>query len=156
MPMFRNLFFIACLLLVSSLNAHDVYVKEVAQSTKTLYPKVLKALADNMLIVVSEIDILGKFEHAGLPKRFGKNFNTNNLEAIKAIIVCNGYFGNEVANSDPEMMALCPLRITIIQQNGKSKILFARPSALSKGSKANAILKKLEERVIFALESSAK
>ena len=146
---------LTCLiLLVSSLSAHDVYVKEVNEPLTTLYPKVMKALANSKLIVVSEIDILEKFKHAGLSKKFGKNFNTNKLEGIKAIIACNGYFGNEVANADPEMMALCPVRITLIQQNGKSKILFARPSALSSGSKANAIIMKLEHKVIASLESS--
>jgi len=152
----KKLLLTCLILLVSSLSAHDVYVKEVNEPLSTLYPKIMKALDDNALIVVSEINILEKFKHAGLPKKFGKNFNTNNLEAIKAIIACNGFFGNEVANSDPEMMALCPVRITLIQQNGKSKILFTRPSHASEGTKANEILKKLENRVIFALESSFK
>jgi len=152
----KKLLLLSLVLFFTSLSAHDVYVKEINQPLKTLYPKLLKAFAHNKLIVVSEIDILEKFKHAGLPEKFGKDFNTNNLEEIKAIIACNGSFGNSVANSDPEMMAYCPIRITVIQQEGKSKVLYARPSKGSQGSKANTILNKLEARVVFAIEESAK
>ena len=142
------------LLLASSLMAHDVYVKEVNMPLDKLYPKVLQSLANHKLIVVSEIDILDKFKHAGLPKKFGKKFNTNKLTGIKAIIACNGFFGNEVANSDPQMMALCPVRITMIEKDGKSQMLFARPSKSSEGTKAHKALSDLEAKVIKALESA--
>lgn len=139
-------------LMVTSLSAHDIYVKTVDEPLQTLYPKLLTSLKQNQMMVVSEIDILAKFKEAGLPEKFGEDFNTNGLEAIKAIIACNGFFGNAVSNADPEMMALCPIRITLIQKAGKSKILYSLPSKASEGSKANAILKKLETKIITALD----
>ena len=123
-----------------------MYKLTLNQKSAVVYPKLLASLDEIYLKIVSEIDILEKFKHAGLPKRFGKDFNTNNLTSIKAIIACNGYFGNAIANSDPSMMGLCPVRLTVIEKDGKTTILFVRPSLIAAGSKAEAIAKKLEEK----------
>lgn len=74
-----------------SLWANNVYVKTIDAPLNEVYTKVLASMDNSYLIVVSEINILEKFKHAGLPEKFGKNFNTNNLTGIKAIIACNGY-----------------------------------------------------------------
>ena len=144
---------VTILILGVSLFADTVYSKTYDQSTKDLYPKLLKAFDNAHLIVVSEIDILAKFKKAGLPKKFGKNFNTNDLTAIKAIIACNGFFGNEIANSDPKMMAFCPVRVTLIEKDGKTTIMYVKPQVSSNESKASAILEKLSSKVIKTINS---
>jgi uncharacterized protein (DUF302 family) len=136
-----------------SLFADSVYSKTYNSSMDNVYPKILKSFDNAHLIVVSEINILEKFKGAGLPKKFGKNFNTNNLTGIKAIIACNGWFGNEVANADPKMMAFCPIRITVIEQDGKTSIMYVRPNVSNNESKASGILEKLEQKVIKAIEN---
>ena len=143
------------LLLTLSLTlfADAVYTKTYDAPMEKVYTKVLTAFDNAHLIVVSEIDILAKFKAAGLPKKFGKNFNTNKLTGIKAIIACNGWFGNEVANADPKMMAFCPVRVTLIEQDGKTTVTYVRASVASKESKAYPTLVKLEAKVIKAIES---
>ena len=136
-----------------SLFADTVYTKTYDAPMAKIYPKVLSSFDNAHLIVVSEIDILGKFKAAGLPKTFGKNFNTNNLTGIKAIIACNGWFGNEVANADPKMMAFCPVRVTLIEREGKTTVTYVRASVASKESKAYPTLVKLEAKVIKAIEA---
>jgi len=136
-----------------SLYANSVYVKTIDAPINEVYTKLLSSFDKNYLIVVSEINILEKFKEAGLPERFGKDFNTNNLTGIKAIIACNGWFGNEVANADPLMMGFCPVRLTVIEKGGKTSILFVRSSVAPKDSKAYAILEKLEAKVIGAIEN---
>jgi len=69
------------------------------------------------------------------------------------VIACNGWFGNEVANADPWMMAFCPIRVTVVEKEGKTSILFVRSSVAPKDSKAYAILEKLEAKVISAIEA---
>ena len=133
--------------------ADGMYKLTLNQKSDTVYSKLLKSLDDHYLIVVSEINILEKFKHAGLPKMFGKDFNTNNLTTIKAIIACNGGFGNAIANTDPTMMGLCPVRLTLIEKDGKTTILFVKPSRIAKASKAEDIIKKLEAKVIAAIEA---
>ena len=141
------------LLMLTPLMADGVYKLTLSEKSTTVYTKLLKSLDENHLIVVSEIDILGKFKKAGLPKKFGKEFNTNNLTAIKAVIACNGYFGNYIANADANMMGLCPVRITLVEKNGKTTILFVKPTSVSGKSKANAMIAKLEAKVISAINA---
>ena len=133
--------------------ANSVYVKDIDAPINAVYTKLLSSFASSNLIIVSEINILEKFKAAGLPEKFGKNFNTNNLTGIKAVIACNGWFGNEVANADPLMMAFCPIRVTVVEKEGKTSILFVRSSVAPKDSKAYAILEKLEAKVISAIEA---
>ncbi len=147
---------IVLLLLTLSLSlfADAVYTKTYNAPMAKVYPKVLEAFDNAHLIVVSEIDILAKFKAAGLPEKFGKNFNTNKLTGIKAIIACNGWFGNEVANADPKMMAFCPVRVTLIEEDGKTTITYVRASVADNNSKAYPTLVKLEKKVIKTIESA--
>src|SRR5665648_1039135 len=97
-----------------SLWANNVYVKVVNAPMEGVYDSLLKSFADNSLIVVAQIDILKKFHAAGLPKKLGKDFNTNNLTGIKSVIACNGGLANAIANTDPTMMSFCPIRVTLV------------------------------------------
>ena len=144
------------LLLTLSLTlwADAVYTKHYNAPIEKVYPKLISSFDSAYLIVISEIDILEKFKEAGLPESFGKNFNTNNLTAIKTIIACNGWFGNAVANSDPEMMAFCPIRVTLIEKDGKTSIMYVRPTVAYKEFKAYPILQDLEQKVVMAIESA--
>jgi len=136
-----------------SLWANSVHIKTLNAPINEVYAKVLASFEHSHLMVVSEINILEKFKEAGLPKKFGKNFNTNELTGIKAIIACNGWFGNEVANADPHMMGFCPIRVTIIEKDSKTSILFVKPTVAPQNSKAYAILEKLEAKVISAIDA---
>jgi len=136
-----------------SLWANSVYVKTFDAPMAEIYTKLLGTFDAAHLIVVTEINILEKFKDAGLPQKFGKNFNTNNLRGIKAIIACNGWFGNEVANADPLMMGFCPIRVTVIEQDGKTSVLYVRASVAPKESSAYGILEQLESKVITAIDA---
>jgi len=132
---------------------NNVYTRTYNTPFKTVYPKLLQAMNSANLIVVSEINILEKFKAAGLPKAFGSNFNTNNLTEIKAVIVCNGWFGNEVANRDPQMMAFCPIRITVIEKNHQTTVTYVKATSAPKNSKAYSTLEKLTKKVIYVIDS---
>jgi len=136
-----------------SLWANSVYVKTFDTPMNEVYTKLVASFDDAHLIVISEINILEKFKDAGLPEKFGKDFNTKNLTGIKAIIACNGWFGNEVANADPLMMGFCPIRVTVVEKEGKTYVLFVRSSVAPKSSPAYAILEKLESKVVTAIEA---
>lgn len=131
-----------------------VYTKTYDAPMEKVYAKLLASFDKAHLVVVSEIDILEKFKAAGLPEKFAEEFNTNNLTGIKAIIACNGWFGNAVANSDPQMMAFCPIRVTLIEKEGKTSITYVRATVAPKESKAYPVLEKLELKVIEAIEAA--
>ena len=129
-----------------------VYEKSFDQTMDTAYQRVYKALEGNGFKVVYEIDMqenLTKFA----AKNAVKDFNLNQLEGIKSMVFCNGPLAVKISNADPAMLALCPLHLTLTQKAGRVTVLFVRPGAIAKGSKAEAPAKELEEKVIKAIES---
>jgi uncharacterized protein (DUF302 family) len=123
---------------------------EVGKDLDTAYPVIYQALEDNRFYVVFEPDIQKNL--AGFAERWGEDYNRNALEGIRAMVFCNGWYANQVSNADPGMMALCPLHITLIQQAGKTRVLFVRPTHVAAGSDAEAIAGELEQAVADAIE----
>ena len=132
-----------------------VYEKSIDQNLESVYKQVLKALEDNDFKVVYEVDMqenLKKFA----AKNALKDFNLNQMEAIKSMVFCNGALAVKISNADPTMLAMCPLHLTLTQKAGRASVLFVRPSIIAQGSKAEAPAKELEEKVIKAIESGLK
>lgn len=127
---------------------------DTGKDLETSYDIIYKSLEENKFFVVFEPDIQSNL--AGFAKRWGDNYNRNQLEGIRAMVFCNGWYTNEVSNADPDMLALCPLHITLVQQGGSTRILFLRPSVIASGSKAQAVAAELEQDVSKALEQAVK
>ena len=128
----------------------SVYVKKVKGDFSANYKKVFTALETNGYFVVLEPNI-GK-TMSSRAQRWGKNYNKNELEAIRGMVFCNAWYANEISNMDPEMLALCPLRITLTHKKGMTKILFVRPSHVAADSPAVKVVAELEQDVIRAIE----
>ena len=127
-----------------------VYKKTVKGEFTETYKKVFTALENNGYFVVFEPNIGKNLSH--FEQRWGKNYNKNQLESIRSMVFCNAWYANEVSNLDPDMMALCPLHITLTHKNGVTAILFVRPGQVAVGSAAQAIAEELEQDVIRAIE----
>ena len=128
-----------------------VYEKSFDQDMDTAYPRVHKALEANGFKVVYEIDMLENLTKFA-KKNAVKDFNLNQLEAIKSMVFCNGPLAVKISNADPAMLALCPLHLTLTQKAGRVSVLFVRPGVMAQGSKAEAPAKELEEKVIKTIE----
>lgn len=135
-----------------SLWANNVYVKVVDAPMEGVYDSLLQSFADNSLSVVAQINILERLQASPLPKKLGKDFNSNNLTGIKSIVACNGKLANAIASTDPTMMAFCPVRVTLVEQEGKTTITYVKATSAPKDSKAYSHLKELEETVIKAID----
>jgi len=129
-----------------------VYEKSFNQNLDTAYPQVRKALEANGFKVVYEIDMLENLTKSA-KKNAIKDFNLNQLEAIKSMVFCNGPLAVKISNADPAMLALCPLHLTLTQKAGRVTVLFVRPGVMAQGSKAEVPAKELEEKVIKTIES---
>jgi len=70
------------------------------------------------------------------------------------MVFCNGWYANQISNQDPTMLALCPLHITLIQERGSTRVLFARPTVMARDSKALSLIKELENDVSQAIEAA--
>lgn len=128
----------------------SVYVKKVKGDFSATYKKVFTALETNGYFVVFEPNIGKNLSH--FAQRWGKNYNKNELEAIRSMVFCNAWYANEVSNMDPDMVALCPLHITLTHKKGVTKILFVRPSHVAANSPAKQVVTELEQDVIRAIE----
>jgi len=134
--------------------APNVRVWNTGKNLEKSYEVVYNSLENNKFFVVFEPDIqdnISRFE-----KRWGEDYNRSKLEGIRAMVFCNGWYANAVSNADPDMMALCPLHITLIQKDGTTRVLFARPTAVASGSKAMSVARDIEQDVVKAIDEAVK
>jgi len=133
--------------------ADGVFRTDVDRPMETVYPAVKSALEEAKFFVVFEANI-GK-NLARFQERWGEDYNRSDLAGIRSLVFCNGWYANRVSNADPDMLALCPLRLTVVEKDGTSRILFARPSRLAGDSPARGVLKEVERDVIGAIRDGA-
>ena len=134
--------------------APNVRVWNTGKNLEKSYEVVYNSLENNKFFVVFEPDIQGNISR--FEKRWGEDYNRNKLEGIRAMVFCNGWYANAVSNADPDMMALCPLHITLIQKDGATRVLFARPTAVASGSKAMSVARDIEQDVVKAIDEAVK
>ena len=89
---------------------------------------------------------------ARLAEKWSEDYNRNNITEIRRMIVCNAWYANKVSNQDPEMLGFCPLHLTLVEREGKTTVLFNRPSAIAQNSPAEELLLKIESEVIKAIQ----
>ena len=139
-----------CLSFSSVYGDSSVFTYSVDKPVSDIYDNVYKSLEDARLYVVLEPDI-GK-NLAGFAERWGDQYNRNKLTAIRGMVFCNGWYANQVSNLDPHMLAFCPLHLTLIEKDGVTTALFARPTVIAADSPAKGILAELENEVIAAIK----
>ena len=127
---------------------------DINKDLETSYPTIYKSLENNKLFVVFEPDIQRNLSR--FAERWGDEYNRNQLEGIRAMVFCNGWYANQVSNADPDMLAMCPMHITLIQKHGHTRVLFLRPTVMATGSKAMDVAGELEQKVSAALDEAVK
>lgn len=127
-----------------------VYSQQVDKPVIAVYDKLYKSLEDARFFVVFEPNI-GK-NLARLAEKWGDDYNRNKISEIRSMIFCNAWYANKVSNQDPEMLGFCPLHLTLVEREGKTTVLFNRPSAIAQNSPAEELLLKIESEVIKAIQ----
>ena len=130
----------------------SIYSINVNKPGEEVYPSVYKSLEESRFYVIFEANI-GK-NLARNAKRWGDEYNKNKFEFVKSMVICNPYYTNQVLNLDPDMMALCPLTVTVMSKEGNSVVLFNKLTPAAKGSAAEDILWEVENTVITAIENA--
>lgn len=148
-----GLILFAVLWLVQAQAANDnVRSWTTDQPLDTAYKVVYRHLEENRFFVVFEPDILSNLSR--FAESWGEDYNRNQLEGIRAMVFCNGRYANAVANADPTMLAMCPLHITLIQEQGRTRVLFLRPTQIAAGSKADTVAREIEDDVSRAIDGA--
>lgn len=115
------------------------------------YQAVSAALEEARFWVVFEADLGASM--AGFAERWGEDLNRNALEGIRSIVVCNAWYANQVSNADPDLLALCPLRINLVEKDGITRVLFARPTVIAAGSPGIEVIEEIEQVISTALRA---
>lgn len=139
---------------VAQASPPGVYVKVTDLPMDAAYDKVYKALEANKFWVVFEADLAARM--ARFAERWGDDYNRQGLSAAKSLVFCNIWWTNQVASADPDMLALCPLHLSLYEKDGKTSVTMLRPSAAAKGSGAEKEAAELEQELIGVIEGALK
>ena len=115
------------------------------------YKAVYAALENARFWVVFEADLGSNL--ATFAERWGEDLNRNALGGIRSIVVCNAWYANQVSNADPDLLALCPLRVSLVEKDGVTRVLFARPTVTAAGSPGIAVVEEVERAIEAALRA---
>ena len=121
------------------------------QDLETSYKSIYNSMENNDMFVIFEAN-MGR-TLAGFSDRWGDNYNRNHLQGIRSMMFCNAWYVNEVSNIDPQLMAFCPMHITLYRQDNITHIVFTRPAHVGKRSAAAGLLEGLEAKVSAAVEA---
>jgi len=126
-----------------------VYSQQYDKPVAEVYDRLYKSLEEARFFVVFEPNI-GK-NLARFSEKWGDDYNRNDIAEIRSMIFCNAWYANKVSNLDPYMLGFCPLHLTLIERQGKTTVLFNRPSVIAQNSPAKELLIKIESEVIEAI-----
>lgn len=132
----------------------SVFVHKVKGKMNVVYKSLFTKLENNGYYVIFEPNIGRNLAH--FAKRWGKDYNKNKLDSIRSMVFCNGWYANKISNEDPNMLALCPLHVTLTHKDKITSILFVKPGVVSQGSAANSVALELEQDVIRIIKESAR
>ena len=127
-----------------------IYKHEVEMELDRAYKALYAALEQDKFWVVFEADMLARMRR--FADTWGPDFNQNALTGVRALVFCNIWWTNRIANADPDMLAMCPLHISVVEDAGKTAVLMLRPSVLARGSGAEEVAATLESELISLIE----
>ncbi len=143
---------VSLLFSTSAFAGSAIYKVSVNEDFRSALHSIKKTLEDQHLYIISKADISGTL--ASMKRKLGKDYNKRGYDVAKSIIFCNPFYANDVMNTDPDMMALCPLKMMLMTKNGTTTALFVLPSKLAGNSPAKNILLEVENRVKKALNKA--
>jgi len=127
-----------------------VYKQTVNQPMEKVYPAIYKALENAHFYVVFEPYISKNISR--FAEKWGEDYNQNKLDSIRSMVFCNGWYANKVSNVDPDLLALCPLSLSLYEKSEKTMIVFARPTVFAGQGKAKPVLQEIEDAVTGAIK----
>ncbi len=152
MSISKRLIWVAVLLFTPMLFASPVYKVTASKPFAESLHLLKKSLENERLYIIAKADISGTL--ARMKGKLGASYNKRHYGKVESIIFCNPFYANEVLNADPDMMALCPLKIMLMEKNGKTTALFIRPTAIAGNSHARKTLNTVEQKVKHALRAA--
>lgn len=150
--MYRKIIFLLALLAAGPLRAElpGVLRWDVERDIDPTYRMIYRSLEKNKFFIVFEPNIGRNLK--GFARRWGEDYNRNDLQGIRSMVFCNGWYTNQISNLDPDLLSICPLHVTLYQKGTTTSVLFTRPAHAGQGSAALPLLKELETDVSKAIQ----
>lgn len=126
-------------------NPGGVYSRSTSLPLDQAYTRVYEALEAERFWVVFEANMGSRM--AKMRERWGDDYNRNGLAGVRSMVFCNIDWTHRIANADPKLLALCPLHLSVYEQNGHSFVVMPRPSAIAVGSPGAATAEELESQL---------
>jgi len=145
---------LSLLLFVGQLQAAPagVYSRSVEMPLDEAYTAIYAGLEENRFWVVFEANMGQRM--AAMAENFGDDYNRQGLSGIKSMVFCNIGWTNRLASADPDLLALCPLHMTLYEKQGRTTISFPRPSVIAAGSASVEVAVELEEQLVGIVNKS--
>jgi uncharacterized protein (DUF302 family) len=118
------------------------------------YRRVYEALEAHQFWVVFEADLGARM--ARFKERWGEDYNRSGLSGAKSMVFCNIAWTNRIASADPDMLALCPLHLSLYARAGRTTVTWLRPSAIAQGSQAESQAAELERELAAIVAEALK
>ena len=131
-----------------------IFKMTVDADLDTAFETVHKALENEKFWVVFEADMGARMMR--FKDKWGDDYNRNDLTAVKSMVFCHIGWTNQIANADPDLLAICPLHLSLYEKDGKTSLVLPRPSAIAAGSPGQAKAAELEKDLTTLLEGAFK
>ena len=128
-----------------------IFKLETQAPVEKTYQALYQALEAQRFWVVFEADMLAST--ARFKESWGADYNPAGLDALRALVVCNGWWAHKVSGADPDLVGLCPLRVGLQSKGGVTSVLFVRPTVAAQGSPGLPVVEQVEALVIEALKA---
>jgi hypothetical protein len=122
---------------------------ETEQNLETVYREVYMALEKNRFYVVFEPNL--SMNMARLAQRWDDDYNRNQLREVRSMVFYNAWYTNQIGNIEPELLAMCPLQVSLYRQGTVTHVAFVRPTHIGEGSKTQELLGRIEADVSAAI-----
>jgi hypothetical protein len=124
---------------------------DVSQDFNRVYRDVYRSLEEHQFFVIFEANIGRNLR--GYAGPWGKDYKRSDLEEVRSMVFYNSAYTNHLSSQDPNVLSLCPMQITFLQDGSTTSILFNRPTTVGQGSAAMPLLKEIEAEVGKAVEA---
>ncbi len=129
-----------------------IYSAQTGAGLDETYRAVSAALEEARFWVVFEANL--GHQMSRFAEKWAEEYNRNQLEGIRTLVVCNAWWANQVANADPEMLAFCPLRVALTHKEGVTRVLFVRPTLMAMDSPALPVMQEIEKLLQGAVDGA--
>jgi len=137
---------ILCLILLiplaASAGSAGVLKVTTERSLDEVYGKIYDALETEQFWVVFEADMGERM--ARFAESWGEDYNRSGLGTVKSMVFCNIWWTNRIANADPDLLAMCPLHLSLYEKDGETHVVMPALSHMAEGSEGRERAAQLE------------